>query len=144
MAVGAFNFIGDTYKDQQQAKATQAAGDSQYDIDLQNINNFKQETNESLRRAQIDNDKTSGLAAVQIGAAGFGEGSSMDDYLKTIKNRQEDEVNWMLFSANSQVELMQNEREASRINSRMGRNQYAVGMFGGIGSAFKPIKMIFE
>jgi len=115
-----------------QNKATKAAGREQEKLDKENIELRKKELNESIRRTEIVNRETEGLARTQIGASGFGGGSSLDRYMKTIEETHKTDVDWMKTSGASQEAIA--EREASA-RARNTRAQSKAQLWGGIGSA---------
>lgn len=115
-----------------QSKATKKAGKEQEKLDNENIKLQKLELEETIRRTEIMNRQTEGLARTQIGASGFGGGSSLDRYMKTIEQTHKTDVDWMKTSGASQTQIA--EREASA-RARNTRAQASAGLISGIGSA---------
>ena len=101
-----------------QSKATKKAGREQEKLDRENIELQKKELAESVRRTEVVNRETEGLARSQSGASGFGAGSSLDRYMKSIEGTHASEIDWMKTSGASQAAIQEREASARARNTR--------------------------
>lgn len=115
-----------------QAKsANKRSAIEQLALDRENIELGKKETAESIRRTEEVNAQTVGFAKTQIGASGFGSGSSMDSYLQTIQQEQSSDVDWMRTSGASRADIAGREAEARKRNTIAQGNAAFIGSIGG-------------
>ena len=115
-----------------QSKAMKKAGREQERLDAENRRLYQLEVDESVRRTEDVNRQTAGLAATQIGASGFGGGSSMDTYMQTLEATQSADVDWMRTSGASNIAIQERESSARARNTRA---QSKAALWSGIGSA---------
>ena len=115
-----------------ESDAMKKSGREQERLDAENRRLYQTEVDESVRRTEDVGRQTAGLAATQIGASGFGGGSSMDTYMQTLEATQQSDVDWMKTSGASNIAIQ--EREASA-RSRNTRAQSKAALWSGIGSA---------
>ena len=115
-----------------QKKASKKAADEQAKLDKENTRLYQLEVGEAVSRTEDVNRRTESMAATTIGASGFGVGSSMDDYLTSIKKTHASDVEWMQTSGASQVAIQEREAAARQRNSRA---QASAAFTKGVGSA---------
>ena len=119
-------------------KAADRSAKEQRQLDEENIRLDKLEIAESISRTESSNRQSAGMAEAQIGASGFGGGSSMNSYLSTIKAEQASDVDWMKTSGASRTAIQEREAAARQRNSnRQARGNFMSGIassFGTIGS----------
>ncbi len=124
-----------------QGKATKAGAAEQARLDEENRQLYLREVEESVRRTEETNRQVAGMASTQIGASGFGSGSSMDAYMQTLESQQQSDVDWMRESGASTSAIMEREASARYRNTRAhGKAQTISGIGGavsGVGGAFK-------
>ena len=124
-----------------QGKATKAGAAEQARLDAENQRLYEMEVGESIRRTEQTNRQVSGMASTQIGASGFGGGSSMDSYMQTLESQQSSDVDWMRTSGASQSAIMEREASARYRNTiAQGKAQTISGIgsaVSGVGGAFR-------
>lgn len=122
-------------------KATKSAAEEQRILDAENKRLYEMEVAESVRRTEQTNRQVAGTASTQIGASGFGGGSSMNTYMQTLEAQQTSDVDWMKTSGASQSAIMEREAAARYRNTRaQGKADTISGIgsaIGGMGGAFK-------
>lgn len=123
------------------SSAQAAAGREQERLDAENRKLYQMEVDESVRRTTDINRQTAGLASSQIGASGFGGGSSMDSYMKTLEATQEADIDWMQTSGASNIAIQ--EREASA-RARNTRAMSKATLWSGIGSSLSGLGGAFK
>lgn len=117
-------------------KAGKAAASEQARLDAENRRLYQLEVDESVKRTKAVNEQTEGIAAANVGASGFGVGSSMDSYLDTIKSTHASDVEWMETSGASNIAIQEREAAARQRNA----NAYAdAGFIKGIGSSLSSM-----
>lgn len=115
----------------QSKSAAKRGARDQHALDLENIELEKKETGESIRRTEEVNAQTRGTAKAQIGASGFGSGSSLDSYLETIKQEQTSDIDWMRTSGASRADISGREADARQRNTVAQANARFIGAIGG-------------
>ena len=122
-------------------KADKKASDEQLRLDEENRKMYEMEVAESVRRTEQTNRQVAGTAATQIGASGFGGGSSLDSYMDTLQSQQTSDVDWMRESGASQSAIMEREAAARYRNTRSQADAKFISGIGssisGLGGAFK-------
>jgi len=116
----------------QSGNARKGAAARQEQLDKQNIELYKKEVGESVRRTGIENDKTESVIKTQIGASGFAVGSSLDAYLKTVQQENSTDLDWMRTSGASRVAISEREAAARKRNSDAQAN---ANLVAGVGNA---------
>ena len=100
------------------ARQLRAAGREQEAIDLENRLRLQEETAESARRTRKQQEITEGRTRANIAASGFGGGSSLDRYMTSMQAQHESDIEWMLQSGASQVQIMERESAARAAATR--------------------------
>ena len=102
---------------QQEKSARKVASSAQFELDTENQRLAKLELDESISRTEDVNLQTEGIATTKVGASGFGVGSSMDQYLTTIKATHTGDVDWMKTSGASRDAIAAREAAARKRNA---------------------------
>lgn len=123
------------------SKAEKAAAADQERLDAENRILYQMEIDESIKRTEQVNRRTEGLASAQIGASGFGGGSSLDTYMQTIQATHSSDVDWMQTSGASNVAIQERESAA---RARNARAQASSNLVSGIGGALSGASGAFK
>lgn len=98
-------------------KASKKAAKEQRRLDAENTALYQREVGESIRRAEVSNRGTEGFARTQIGSSGFGQGSSLDSYLDSMRESHTSDIDWMRESGASNVAIQEREAAARQRNA---------------------------
>ena len=144
-AGAAIKGIGRRRSAKKQKKADKRAIAEQERLDAENRELYRAEVGESVRRTEISNRETEGFASAQIGASGFGGGSSLDTFFESMQETHASDVDWMETSGASNIAIQEREsaarartgRAQSKINYRSESWAAVGGMFSDIGGAYR-------
>lgn len=120
----------------QQKSAANRAANEQHEIDTENIRLEGLETDETIRRQGIRDERMEGTVKTQVGASGFKSGSSLDSYIQTLEAEHQSDIDWMRTSGASRQDLMTRDADARRSQSR---DKASANFLGSIGSSFSSI-----
>jgi len=112
---------------------TEEQKSEQREIDRLNEANLAAESKEAERRVGESNARTAILLRSAAAASGFAAGGSKSEYVGSIIQEQQRELDWMKTSGASRLSIM---RAESSARMRLLNAQQAAGIFKGIGGAY--------